>query len=65
MNRRPIRLGPDDPTIFAKCPQTRIGRGARMKDVFMAAFTPRKWKRGQSCPHCKRPLVKLYEVRTD
>lgn len=58
-----IRLGPEDPTIFAKCPNcSKGGRGVKVGNYYGRAFTLRRWKRRPKCENCKTPLVKLFEV---
>jgi len=58
-----LTLSPEDPTIFAKCPHCcRSGKGKKMGDLFLKAFTARRWKRNPVCENCGGPLVVLYEV---
>ena len=64
MIRKPVNLGPDDPTIFAKCsPCSRRGRGFTTKTIYQSAFPAWKWRKGPKCPNCNGPLTKLYEVK--
>jgi len=58
-----IMLGPEDPTIFAKCLNcNKGGRGVKLGDIFCKAYTVRKWKRGQVCENCGGELTVLFEV---
>jgi hypothetical protein len=61
-----IKLQEDDPTVFAKCPSCcKGGTGVPFGQVYLKAFTKRKWARGPLCENCETPLVRLYEVETE
>lgn len=61
-----IVLGPEDPTVFAKCPNCdKHGTGVKPGSYYGKAFTERRWKRGPVCENCETPLVKLFEVNQD
>jgi hypothetical protein len=61
-----VALGPEDPTIFAKCPNcTKTGIGVKVGDYFSKAFTARRWKKSPACDNCNTTLVKIYEVEID
>ena len=58
-----ISLSPEDPTIFAKCQKcSRSGKGEKVGDIFLKAFTARRWKRSPVCENCGSELIILYEV---
>jgi hypothetical protein len=65
MGNRVIRLDYEDPTIFAKCGGfcSKLGPGSRINNLFYKAFTKRRWDRNPVCDNCKKPMVKLYEVK--
>lgn len=62
-----IVFGPDDPTVFAKCSGycSRTGVGSTINRLFLKAYPRRKWVRKPVCDNCKRPMVKLYEVKEE
>lgn len=61
-----IRLSPEDPTIFAKCPRcSAMGRGTKAGSQFYRAYTIRRWVRKPKCENCNTPMVKLYEVKEE
>ena len=58
-----VTLGPEDPTIFAKCPKcNKTGKGVKIGDIFGKAYTVRRWKREPVCENCGSQLVKIFEV---
>ena len=58
-----VNLGPEDPTIFAKCPVcNKTGKGVKIGDIFGKAYTPRRWKRDPECENCGGKLIKVFEV---
>lgn len=58
-----VSLGPEDPTVFAKCPNcSKTGTGVKIGDIFGKAYTARRWKREPVCENCDGKLVKLFEV---
>lgn len=61
-----VTLGPEDPTVFAKCPKcSTSGLGSKVGPIFGKAYTARRWKREPVCENCNGPLVKLFEVGND
>lgn len=61
-----VRLLDEDPQVFARCPKCCAGGiGVPFGQVFLKAYPPRKWDRGQSCDNCDTPMERLYEVRTE
>lgn len=61
-----IRLGPEDPTIFAKCPRcSRRGIGEKVGRQFYRAYTFRRWQRKPKCENCRTPMVMLYAIKAD
>lgn len=58
-----VSLSPEDPTIFAKCPRCcKSGVGQKLGDIFLKAFTVRRWKRSPICENCGTDLIILYEI---
>lgn len=58
-----ITLGPEDPTIFTKCPVCcKRGLGVKLGDIYCKAFTSRRWKKGQDCENCGTPLEVVFEI---
>lgn len=58
-----INLSPEDPTIFAGCPNcNQRGLGKKIGNYYSKAFTARRWKRNPVCENCETPLVLLYEI---
>lgn len=63
MQPEKITLGPEDPTIFAKCPNCdKHGDGVKPDAYYGKAYTERRFKRGPVCENCETPMVKLFEV---
>lgn len=59
-----ISLSPEDPTIFAKCPRCcKTGRGEKIGDIFLKAYTTRRWKRDSLCENCGSQLIVIFEVQ--
>lgn len=66
-----IVLEPNDPTIWAKCPQcTKSYLGAKVGNYFAKAYPRKKAGRsaedvisGQVCENCGTPMQFLYEVK--
>lgn len=58
-----VNLSPEDPTIFAKCENCcKRGRGVKIGDIFLKAFTERRWKRDPECENCGSLLTALYRI---
>lgn len=63
MQAEKITLGPEDPTIFAKCEKCdKHGSGTKPDTYFGKAYTERRFKRGPKCDNCDGPMTKLFEV---
>jgi hypothetical protein len=63
---RNIRLSPEDPTVFAKCPKCdRHGRGEPFGNYFGKTFSIRQWRRGQVCDNCGSALLEIRRIKLE
>jgi hypothetical protein len=60
-----LTLGPEDPTVFAKCNRCDPGKpGSKVGNYYGRAYPRRKWDRKPKCENCKTPMSLLFEVKS-
>lgn len=57
--RKPQAVRQPKTIIYARCIRTRVGIGARIKDIFQTTYSVAQWAAGPKCPNCGGDMVEV------